>query len=152
MYEVTQEIPFCYGHRLLLHAGKCARLHGHNGVARLTLRAAALDDGGMVVDFDQVAARVGGWIEQTLDHRMLLHAADPIIPELLRQGEPFVTVDANPTAETIARLIFERVAAQGMPVTEVTLWETENSFATYRPTPGAPDAPLAMREVAGRAS
>ena len=39
MYEVTQEIPFCYGHRLLLHAGKCARLHGHNGVARLTLRA-----------------------------------------------------------------------------------------------------------------
>ena len=48
-------------------------------------------------------------------------------------------------------MIFEQAAAHGMPVAEVTLWETENSFATYRPTPGTPDAPLTMREVAGRA-
>jgi 6-pyruvoyltetrahydropterin/6-carboxytetrahydropterin synthase len=39
-------------------------------------------------------------------------------------------MDANPTAENIARLIFEQAAAQGFPVAEVTLWETESSYAT----------------------
>ena len=60
-------------------------------------------------------------------------------------GEPFVTLDTNPTAENIARLIYEQAAKNGMPVTEVTLWETENSFATYRPTPGAPHGSALFR-------
>ncbi len=150
MFRVTKEIHFCYGHRLLNYAGKCRHLHGHNGKAVITLEAASLDALGMVVDFSAIKRVIGKWIDDTLDHRMLLHAADPIIPELTKQGEPFITLDANPTAENIARLIYEQAAKNGMPVTEVTLWETENSFATYRPTPGAPDAPLVMREVSGR--
>jgi hypothetical protein len=32
MFTVTQELRFCYGHRLLEHPGKCGRLHGHNAV------------------------------------------------------------------------------------------------------------------------
>jgi 6-pyruvoyltetrahydropterin/6-carboxytetrahydropterin synthase len=150
MFRVTKEIHFCYGHRLLNYAGKCRHLHGHNGKAVVTLEAASLDALGMVVDFSAIKRVIGRWIDDTLDHRLLLHEADPIIPELVKQGEPFVTLDANPTAENIARLIYERAAMNGMPVTEVTLWETENSFATYRPTPGASDEPLVMREVAAR--
>lgn len=150
MFRVTKEIHFCYGHRLLNYAGKCRHLHGHNGRAVVTLEAASLDALGMVVDFSEVKRVVGRWIDEALDHRMLLHEDDPIIPELLRQGEPFVTLNANPTAENIARLIFERVASQGLPVVEVTLWETEASFATYRPTSGAAEAPLWLKEVAGR--
>ena len=149
MFRVTKEIHFCYGHRLLNYAGKCRHLHGHNGKAVVTLEAASLDALGMVVDFSAIKRVLGAWIDDTLDHRMLLHRDDPIVAELQKQGEPFVTLDTNPTAENIARLIFERAAACGLPVTEVTLWETETSFATYRPTPGAPDAPLTVREVAG---
>lgn len=145
MFRVTKEIHFCYGHRLLNYAGKCRHLHGHNGKAVVTLEAESLDALGMVVDFSAIKRVLGAWIDNALDHRMLLHEADPIIPELMRQGEPFVTLNANPTAENIARLIYEQAAQNGMPVTEVTLWETENSFATYRPTPGVPDAPLEMR-------
>src|SRR5207249_1335264 len=136
MFRVSKELGFCYGHRLLNYAGKCRHLHGHNGKAVITLEAASLDALGMVVDFSEVKRVVGKWIDEALDHRMLLNEADPIIPELVRQGEPFATLDANPTAENIARLIFERTAAQGLPVAEVTLWETEASFATYRPAPG----------------
>lgn len=146
MFRVTKEIHFCYGHRLLNYAGKCRHLHGHNGRAVVTLEAASLDALGMVVDFSEVKRVVGKWIDEALDHRMLLHEADPIIPELQQQGEPFVTLDANPTAENIARLIFERTAAHGLPVVEVTLWETETSFATYRATAGEGAKPLAMRE------
>ena len=135
MYEVTQEIPFCYGHRLLKHAGKCARLHGHNGVARLTLRAPALDDGGMVVDFDQVAAKVGRWVEETLDHRMLLHQDDPAAAALLAIGEQLRVLPFHPTAEALARLIFDHARAEGFPVVRVELVEQPGSVASY----SAPD-------------
>jgi 6-pyruvoyltetrahydropterin/6-carboxytetrahydropterin synthase len=150
MFRVTKELHFCYGHRLLNYAGKCRHLHGHNGKAVVTLEAPALDELGMVVDFSAIKRVLGAWIDGALDHRLLLHADDPIIPELVRQGEPFVTLTANPTAENIARLIFEHAAGHGMPVTEVTLWETETSCATYRPEPGAAGPPLTMRAVAGR--
>ncbi|MCI0701083.1 MAG: 6-carboxytetrahydropterin synthase [Planctomycetia bacterium] len=150
MFRVTKELHFCYGHRLLNYAGKCRHLHGHNGKAVITLEADSLDGLGMVVDFSEMKRVIGKWIDDTLDHRMLLHRDDPVIPELIRQGEPFVELDVNPTAENIARLIFDRVAAEDLPVTEVILWETETSFATYRPTTGELTQPITMRAVAGK--
>jgi 6-pyruvoyltetrahydropterin/6-carboxytetrahydropterin synthase len=74
---------------------------------------------------------------------MLLHRDDPVLPFLREQGEPVHVLDVNPTAENIARLIFEYTAAQGFPVVEVKLWETENCFATYSapPPPHGPGAP-----------
>ena len=132
MFRVTKEIHFCYGHRLLNYDGKCKNLHGHNGKAVVAIEAPALDARGMVVDFGEIKRVLGKWIDDTLDHRMLLHRDDPVIPELRRQGEPFVTLDVNPTAENIAKMIYDHAVGHGLPVVEVTLWETENSFATYR--------------------
>jgi 6-pyruvoyltetrahydropterin/6-carboxytetrahydropterin synthase len=37
----------------------------------------------------------------------------------------------NPTAENIARMIFEFVDGKGYPVVEVSLWETDSSLASY---------------------
>ena len=132
MFRVSKELHFCYGHRLLNYDGKCRFLHGHNARAVVTVEAAALDTLGMVVDFSRLKQVLGCWIDETLDHKMLLHRDDPVIPELRRQGEPFVTLDVNPTAENIAKLIFDTARREGLPVVEVTLWETENSYATYR--------------------
>jgi 6-pyruvoyltetrahydropterin/6-carboxytetrahydropterin synthase len=133
MFEVTRELRFCYGHRLLEYDGKCRYLHGHNGRALITLAAASLDPLGMVVDFSAIKRVVGGWIDSQLDHRMILHRDDPLLPYLQSQGEPIFLMDANPTAENIARLIYDFTAAQGFPVVEVRLWETEDSCAVYRP-------------------
>ena len=132
MYSVTREISFCYGHRLLDYDGKCRHLHGHNGRAVITLAAAELDRLGMVLDFTLLKRVVGGWIDAQLDHKMLLHRDDPALAFLRQQGEPVFVMDANPTAENIARLIFEYTAGQGFPVVEVQLWETESCYATYR--------------------
>src|SRR5437868_15497567 len=87
MYRVTRELTFCYGHRLLNYDGKCRHLHGHNGRAVITLEAPALDKLGMVMDFSQLKRVVGGWIDETLDHKMLLHRDDPVLPFLRSQGE-----------------------------------------------------------------
>jgi 6-pyruvoyltetrahydropterin/6-carboxytetrahydropterin synthase len=131
MFAVTQEIPFCYGHRLLGHPGKCARLHGHNGLARLTLRAQALDAQGMVVDFDLLAARVGEWVAQTLDHRMLLHRDDPAAVALAQIGEPLLALPFHPTAENLAKMIFEEAKKESLPIAAVELVEQPGSAATY---------------------
>jgi 6-pyruvoyltetrahydropterin/6-carboxytetrahydropterin synthase len=131
MYQVTQELSFCYGHRLLDYDGKCARLHGHNGLAAITLRAEQLDSQGMVVDFDKVVRELKAWLDETLDHRLLLHVDDPAVPALRAIREPLCVVPFNPTAENIARMIYERAASAGLPVVEVRLVEAPGSVATY---------------------
>lgn len=137
MYRVTQEIDFCYGHRLLEYAGKCRHLHGHNGRAVIVLEGERLDDRGMLVDFTDIKQVLRTWIDDELDHRMILHEADPILPALRAQGEPLFVIPCNPTAENIARLIFEKARDAGLPVVEVGLWETPRSHATYSDRPTA---------------
>ena len=135
MFSVTRELTFCYGHRLLDYDGKCRHLHGHNGKAVITLETDRLDELGMVVDFSRLKRIVGGWIDETLDHKMLLHKNDPVLAFLQAQGEPVHVLNVNPTAENIAKLIFDYAAAEGFPVVEVKLWETESCYAAYRPSP-----------------
>ena len=131
MHRVSREISFCYGHRLLNYDGKCRYLHGHNARAVITLEGDQLDHRGMLVDFTDLKRVVGTWIDQTLDHKMLLHRDDPALPLLRQLNEPVVVLDVNPTAENIARLIFDHAAADGFPVVEVQLWETDSCYAAY---------------------
>jgi 6-pyruvoyltetrahydropterin/6-carboxytetrahydropterin synthase len=132
MFHVSREIDFCYGHRLLNYDGKCKYLHGHNGRAVITIEKAALDERGMVLDFTEIKQVVSRWIDENLDHRMILHRDDPARPALEKLGEPMYLIEANPTAENIAKLIFDYARGQGFPVVETRLWETPHCFATYR--------------------
>lgn len=132
MFRVTRQIDFCYGHRLLNYDGKCRFLHGHNGRAVIAIESSELDARGMVLDFSDIKRVVSRWIDEQLDHRMILHRDDPVVPMLQALGEPLYLLDTNPTAETIARLIYEFTASQGFPIAEVKLWETPQCFATYR--------------------
>ncbi|MFO0910177.1 MAG: 6-carboxytetrahydropterin synthase [Isosphaeraceae bacterium] len=131
MFRVAREIEFCYGHRLLNYEGKCRHLHGHNGRAVIVLEADRLDERGMLVDFSDIKRQVQRWIDDNLDHNLLLCREDPILPLLQEQGERVFIMDSNPTAENIARLIYERAADSGLPVVEVKLWETANCHASY---------------------
>lgn len=131
MFRVSREIDFCYGHRLMHYEGKCRHLHGHNGRAIITFELPGLDDRGMVLDFGDIKQAISRWVDDNLDHRMLLHRDDPAVPVLQKLGEPLYLLDVNPTAENIAKLIFDITVAQGLPVVEVRLWETPRCFATY---------------------
>ena len=132
MYQVTKEIHFCYGHRLLNYKGKCRNFHGHNGKVEIQISAEKLDTLGMVRDFNEIKAILHTWIDEQLDHRMILHENDPLRPALEKAGEPLHLMKVNPTAETIAQLIYDVARQKGLPVTAVTLWETANSNATYK--------------------
>ena len=131
MFHVTQRIDFCYGHRLLDYDGKCRDLHGHNGRAEITLASHELDHRGMLVDFTDIKKSLRTWIDRELDHRMILNENDPLIPMLREFQQPVYLISHNPTAENIARLIYEQARHFGFPVEKVQLWETPNSFAVY---------------------
>ena len=129
-YKIVKKLHFCYGHRLLKHKGKCAHAHGHNAIVEIELRKKSLDEIGMVYDFSDVKKILQAFIEK-LDHRMILHADDPLI-DALRQvnEEPFI-MNENPTAENIAKLIFIEMKKQNLPITAIRLWESINSYAEY---------------------
>ena len=131
MYSVIKRIDFCYGHRLLDYDGICKHPHGHNAVAEIEVRTEALDSRNMVMDFNDMKRVVKGWIDRELDHKMILRADDPLTPILEGLGEPVFKLESNPTAERIARLIFDVAREQGLPVSRVTVWETPTSWATY---------------------
>ncbi len=133
MYKVAEIIEFPYGHRLLHYKGPCANLHGHNGRAEIVVAAASLNDRSMVADFSTIGRIAREFIEGSLAHRMLLHQSDPLVEVLRAHGQPLFTMESDPTAEEIARLIYDRVAAQGLDVCEVRLWETGTSVASYAP-------------------
>jgi len=131
MFRVAKEIEFCYGHRLLDYDGKCRYLHGHNGKAVIVLAGENLDHRGMLRDFSDIKRTISTWIDATLDHRMILNEKDPVVDYLRSLHEPIVTISENPTAETIARMIYRYAREQELPVVEVSLWETGTSYATY---------------------
>ncbi len=132
MFRVTREMEFCYGHRLLNYYGKCRHLHGHNAKVVITLESQSLDDRGILVDFADIKVTIQQWIDDNLDHNLLLCREDPLIPMLINQNERFFVMNTNPTAENIARLIFDQAATLGLPVVEVIIWETIHCNASYR--------------------
>jgi 6-pyruvoyltetrahydropterin/6-carboxytetrahydropterin synthase len=131
MFRVSQELSFCYGHRLLGHPGRCARLHGHNGRVFVVLRADRVNASGMLIDFDAVEHVARAYLDEALDHRMLLQKGDPVCAALVAIGEPFVTLEVPPTAENLARMIYEHLVHTGLPVAEVRLEEQRGSVASY---------------------
>jgi 6-pyruvoyltetrahydropterin/6-carboxytetrahydropterin synthase len=129
---------FCAGHRIVGHGGKCINIHGHNYVAEIHARANELNDLGMVVDFSVLKERVGGWIDDNLDHTFI---ASPDEREEVLQclsntnKKRAFKLPYNPTAENIAKYILEEVCPKlmedtGVVVYKIVLWETENCHAT----------------------
>lgn len=131
MFKVTKIINFSYGHRLLNYSGKCRNLHGHNAKVEIQMFSEKLNDIGMVVDFVEIKNILQKWIDDNLDHKMLLSKDDPMVKILKDNDEDVYVMDTNPTAEAIAKLIYDYAVSKKLPVKKVKLWETETSIAVY---------------------
>lgn len=130
IYTVVKAIDFCYGHRLLNYDGKCRHLHGHNGLLEVELYSNILDFRGMVMDFTDIRNIVKKWVDETLDHKMLLNKEDPVAKILVEMGEAVYLMEDNPTAENIAKHIYEEIRTRGINVANIKLWETASSYAS----------------------
>ena len=142
-YEITRRLEFDAGHRVYGHESKCAHIHGHRYTVFVTCSPNhGLDDIGRVIDFSVIKAKVGTWIDENLDHGMLLFKDDPLV-YWWRENEfgevhKHYIMDDNPTAENIAKLIYWkayalfRVAYNGpIRIVKVVVQETPNCSASY---------------------
>lgn len=126
MFEVSVEANFAAAHQLRNYKGKCENLHGHNYKVRVTVGGPQLNSTGLVADFGEVKGLLRE-ISERLDH------------QYLNELEPFTVW--NPSAENIALYFYQeldkglREGKSEVPVsiTQVIVWETETSYATYRP-------------------
>lgn len=118
------------------YEGECRHLHGHNGRIEVDIEADETDYRGMVVDFTDIRDVVKTWIDDNLDHRMILNREDPLVAVLTELGEAHYVIDANPTAENIAAHIHEMTSSDSLYISEIRLWETPNSYATFTPENG----------------
>jgi 6-pyruvoyltetrahydropterin/6-carboxytetrahydropterin synthase len=124
MYEVYVDETFAAAHNLRGYKGKCEALHGHNYKVRVTLEGKELDSVGLLYDFVHLKQVIQGVI-RTLDHKYL------------NELKPFDVL--NPSAENIARYIYDEAAKQlraapnGAGVASITVWESDMTAATYRP-------------------
>ena len=120
MYEIKIIRFFSAAHFLKDYNGKCENLHGHNWKVEVVVRTDNLDAGNMAIDFSRLK-HITDDILNTLDHKNL------------NDLPPFT--DQNPSSETIARYIFERLeqALEGTPifVYRVNAWESRDSCAGY---------------------
>ena len=78
---------------------------------------------------------MGGWLDEQLDHGMILERGDAMIP-MLQEGRMKVFVmDSPPTAENIVRVVFEHaeklLLPRGVRLESVRCWETPTSCADY---------------------
>jgi 6-pyruvoyltetrahydropterin/6-carboxytetrahydropterin synthase len=120
MWEISTETVVAAAHRLRHTSGEGERLHGHNWRIRAVLRARALDATGWVLDFNQVASVLRALVE-------------PYEHAFLNEVSPFE--DLNPTAENLARVVADALAAklddERVRVARVEVWENDACCATF---------------------
>jgi 6-pyruvoyltetrahydropterin/6-carboxytetrahydropterin synthase len=116
MYSLKIEGTFSSAHNLREYKGKCEELHGHNWRVELVVAADKLDKAGMLQDFTYLKKILNFQLER-LDHKYLNK-----LPYFKK---------CNPTSENIARFIFDSLKAKLPNIRSVTVWENNNSCATY---------------------
>lgn len=143
MTTCTRKLHWCAGHRVMGHEGKCAMMHGHEYMAELTVRAASLDELGRVIDFGVLKSLMQAWVDEHLDHGFMLNSIDTAAQSALHSFEQLSGInqrlylmDANPTAENIARELHSIASRLLQPhsieVVSVVVHETPNCYATYQ--------------------
>lgn len=141
MFVIQYTHAFEAAHRLLNHSGKCRHLHGHSYKVDLILESRLLHPDSMVLDFAKVKEGIGAWIDEELDHNVILQKGDPLLLMSLDDfgGKRPYTMDTPPTAEELALMIFVRTAAwlprlslaNEVWCRQVTIHETAKCSASY---------------------
>lgn len=119
MYDLSIETQFAAAHQLRGYKGKCENMHGHNWRVQVSISSDKLNDIGIVMDFHDLKD-ITNEVIAPLDHAHL--------------NEVFPFTEINPSSENIAKWIFDTLKKRfedKVKVNSITVWESENSSATY---------------------
>ncbi|MDR1714151.1 MAG: 6-carboxytetrahydropterin synthase QueD [Coriobacteriales bacterium] len=119
-YTLTVKEHFDAAHALVGYPGQCRNLHGHTWDIEASVSGTELDEVGIVYDFKDLKSA-------------LLEILDAYDHHYLNEVPPFDTLNA--TAENLARVIYEQLAAKlpaGIKLEEIAVWESPIAKLTYR--------------------
>ena len=122
LFELTVKAEFEAAHQINGYQGKCQRLHGHNWSVEAVVEGSTLDELGMLVDFKILKSELNNVLDE-LDHRYL--------------NELPIFSATNPTAENLARYIFDSLEASKIFVDStanlkaIRVYESPRSCVTY---------------------
>lgn len=137
MYHIKTECHFDAAHFLKDHPGACRFLHGHRWRVSATLSAQQLNENpaqrGMILDFktfkDALKKICGDF-----DHCFIFEKDSlkmQTIAALKEENFRLCELPFRPTAENLARVIFERLS-EVYPVYSVEVYETPTQSAIYQ--------------------
>ena len=115
MYILKTQASFDSAHFLFGYDGKCSNIHGHTWKISAEIAADKLDQSGqyrgMVVDFGDFKRELKN-VADDLDHTLLYESGSlktETEETLIREGFSLKQLDFRPTAENLAKYIFDKL-------------------------------------------
>jgi len=132
---VSKKYHFYSGHRNENLDDKCFNLHGHTYYVTMDFNFKYNNSTGITMLFSDIDLVVDPIIKE-LDHSLLIHHKDPLLPYLnlfmkeQKTSLKLTIIDKPTSAENMAEYIFELVA-KNLPIVKITLQETTTSTVVY---------------------
>lgn len=137
MYILTAEASFDSAHFLAGYHGKCRNIHGHRWLIKVEAAGDELQQAGqmrdMVIDFGDLKKEVKA-VADYFDHGLIVEKNTlraKTFAALQEEGFKLIEVDFRPTAEKLAKFIFDSLKGKQLPVKQVTVYETPANSAAY---------------------
>ena len=138
---ITRKGSFDSGHRVMNERMKCFNIHGHTYLYELEFEFNEMEEIGYAIDFKEIK-RVGcQWIDDILDHGMILNPQDTKLIETTKDyGSKLWLMSlngkehyCNPSVENIAKeiflammVLFNPAIYPNLKIHKVTIYETPN--------------------------
>ena len=140
---ITRKGNFDSGHRVMNESMKCFNIHGHTYLYELEFEFNEMEDIGYAIDFKEIK-RIGcQWIDDILDHGMILNPQDTLLIETTKSYYSKLWLMSlngegnycNPSVENIAKEIFLAMdvlfhSYKNIGVHKITIYETPNCYTT----------------------
>lgn len=143
MQLISRKGNFDSGHRVMNEKFKCFNIHGHTYLYELVFEFGSMEDIGYNIDFKEIK-RVGcQWIDDILDHGMLLNPLDIDminVCNILNSKYWLMSLNGkleycNPSVENIAKEVFLAIeylfeGHKGLYLNKIIIYETPNCATT----------------------
>lgn len=143
---ISRKGNFDSGHRVMNEAMKCFNIHGHTYLYELTFSFENMEEIGYAIDFKEIKRVFCQWIDDILDHGMILNPHDTKLIETTREYKTKLWLMSlngegnycNPSVENIAKEIFIAMALLsktlyenspiGLEIYKIKIYETPNCW------------------------
>lgn len=148
MQLISRKCNFDSGHRVMNEAMKCFNIHGHTYLCKVEFSHGNMEEIGYAIDFKEIKRVFLQWIDDTLDHGMILNAKDEQLIQTVRDyGTKLwlmslngVDEYCNPSVENISREVFLALDIMckhlypnpviGLELYSIEIYETPNCSST----------------------